>query len=89
VVGGGLLLGVCAGALFSRLIAQLDNHLIEITLTTILTYGTFIIAEALHISGVIAVVAAGLVLGNVGARRGMSPTTRLALLTFWEYVAFR
>src|SRR5262249_45225807 len=44
--------------------------------------------EALHVSGVIAVVVAGLVIGNVGARHGMSPVTRLALLTFWEYVAF-
>jgi CPA1 family monovalent cation:H+ antiporter len=88
VVGGGLLIGSLAGMLFSRLTARLDDHLIEITLTTILTYGTFIVAEALQVSGVIAVVAAGLVLGNVGARRGMSPTTRLALLTFWEYVAF-
>ncbi len=88
VVGGGLLIGLVAGALFSRLTAKIDDHLIEITLTTILTYGTFIAAEALEVSGVIAVVAAGLVLGNVGARRGMSPTTRLALLTFWEYIAF-
>ncbi len=88
VVGGGLLIGALAGALFSRLTAHIDDHLIEITLTTILTYGTFIVSEALQVSGVIAVVAAGLVLGNVGARRGMSPTTRLALLTFWEYIAF-
>jgi monovalent cation:H+ antiporter, CPA1 family len=88
VVGGGLLIGLVSGALFSRLTAKIDDHLIEITLTTILTYGTFIAAEALEVSGVIAVVAAGLVLGNVGARRGMSPTTRLALLTFWEYIAF-
>jgi CPA1 family monovalent cation:H+ antiporter len=41
--------------------------LIEITLTTILAYGTFVAAEVLHVSGVIAVVAAGLVMGNVGA----------------------
>jgi CPA1 family monovalent cation:H+ antiporter len=88
VVGGGLLVGALAGSLVSRLIARIDDHLIEITLTTILTYSVFVIAEALHVSGVIAVVSAGLVLGNIGARRGMSPTTRLALLTFWEYVAF-
>jgi monovalent cation:H+ antiporter, CPA1 family len=88
VVGGGLVIGLVTGSLFSRLTAQIDDHLIEITLTTILTYGTVVLAEVLHVSGVIAVVAAGLVLGNVGARRGMSPTTRLALLTFWEYVAF-
>ena len=88
VVGGGLLIGAITGTFFSRLTARIDDHLIEITLTTILTYGTFIVAEALGVSGVIAVVVAGLVLGNVGAQRGMSPTTRIALLTFWEYIAF-
>jgi CPA1 family monovalent cation:H+ antiporter len=88
VVGGGALVGLLTGTLVSRLTARIDDHLIEITLTTILAYGTFMAAEALHVSGVIAVVVAGLVLSNVGARRGMSPTTRLALLTFWEYVAF-
>lgn len=88
VVGGGLLVGFVAGMLSSRLTATIDDHLIEITLTTILAYGTFIAAEVLHVSGVIAVVTAGLVVGNVGARRGMSPTTRLALLNFWEYIAF-
>jgi CPA1 family monovalent cation:H+ antiporter len=88
VVGGGLAVGLLTGALASRLTSGIDDHLIEITLTTILAYGTFLSAEALHVSGVIAVVAAGLVLSNIGARRGMSPTTRLALLTFWEYIAF-
>jgi len=88
VVGGGMLVGLLTGALVSRLTARIDDHLIEITLTTILAYGTFMAAEALGVSGVIAVVTAGLVLSNVGARRGMSPTTRLALLTFWEYIAF-
>ena len=88
VVGGGLIIGTLAGFLASRITAHIDDHLIEITLTTILTYGTFLLAESIHVSGVIAVVAAGLVLGNVGATRGMSPTTRLALLTFWEFIAF-
>jgi monovalent cation:H+ antiporter, CPA1 family len=88
VVGGGLIVGLLTGTLVSRLTARIDDHLIEVTLTTILAYGTFMAAEALGVSGVIAVVAAGLVLSNVGARRSMSPTTRLALLTFWEYVAF-
>src|SRR5262249_38271638 len=88
VVGGGLMIGLLSGTLVSRLTARIDDHLIEITLTTILAYGTYMAAEALGVSGVIAVVTAGLVLSNIGARRGMSPTTRLALLTFWEYVAF-
>lgn len=88
VVGGGLLIGALTGLLISRLTARIDDHLIEITLTTILTYGTFLLAETFHVSGVIAVVMAGLFLGNIGATQGMSPTTRLALLTFWEYMAF-
>lgn len=88
VVGGGLLIGAVTGWLASRLTARIDDHLIEITLTTILAYGTFVMAEAFEVSGVIAVVTAGLILGNVGARKGMSPTTRLALLNFWEYIAF-
>jgi CPA1 family monovalent cation:H+ antiporter len=49
VVGGGLLVGLISGGLCSRLTAQIDDHLIEITLTTILTYGTFVIAEALGV----------------------------------------
>ena len=88
VVGGGVVVGTLTGLLASRITATIDDHLIEITLTTILAYGTFVAAEVLHVSGVIAVVAAGLVMGNVGAQRGMSPTTRLALLNFWEYIAF-
>ncbi len=88
VVGGGLLVGIIAGAAVSRLTATIDDHLIEITLTTILIYGTFVAAEVLHVSGVIAVVTAGLVLANVGVQHATSPTTRLALLNFWEYVAF-
>lgn len=88
VVGGGLVIGALTGLLTSRITARIDGHLIEITLTTIFTYGTFLLAETLHVSGVIAVVTAGLFLGNIGATQGMSPTTRLALLTFWEYVAF-
>jgi CPA1 family monovalent cation:H+ antiporter len=62
--------------------------MIEITLTTIAAYGSFIIAEHFHLSGVIATVAAGMLCGNYGARTGMSPSTRIAVESFWEYVAF-
>jgi Na+:H+ antiporter len=61
--------------------------LIETTLTTVLAFGAYLLAERLHFSGVLAVVAAGLVNGNLGAR-GMSPTTRIVLFNFWEYLAF-
>lgn len=87
VAGGGVIVGLILGWLTSRLIAQIDDHLIETTLTTVLAFGVFIAAEAFHLSGVLAVVTAGIVAGNVGPR-GMSPTTRIVLFNFWEYGAF-
>lgn len=88
VAGGGLLVGLALGWLASRLIARIDDHLVETTLTTVLAFGSFLVAEQmLHVSGVLAVVAAGLVNGNIGPQ-GMSPTTRIVVLNFWEYVAF-
>jgi CPA1 family monovalent cation:H+ antiporter len=87
VSAGGLLIGLLLGWLVSRLIAQIDDYLVETTLTTVLAFGSYLIAEQLHVSGVLAVVAAGLVNGNLGPR-GMSPTTRIVVLNFWEYVAF-
>jgi CPA1 family monovalent cation:H+ antiporter len=87
VAGGGLIIGFIAGWLVSQLITKIDDHLIETTLTTVLAFGAYMIAEQLHVSGVLAVVAAGLVNGNIGPR-GMSPTTRIVVTNFWEYVAF-
>jgi monovalent cation:H+ antiporter, CPA1 family len=69
------------------LIARIDDYLIETTLTTLLAFGAYLVAERFHLSGVLAVVAAGLVTGNLGPQ-GMSPTTRIVLTNFWEYVSF-
>ena len=88
VVGLGLLLGALVGYLASKLTQRVDDPMIEITLTTIAAYGSFIVAEHFHLSGVIATVAAGMMCGNYGARTGMSPSTRVAVESFWEYVAF-
>lgn len=87
VAAGGTVIGLVLGWLISRIIARVDDYLIEITLTTVLAFGSYLIAERLHFSGVLAVVAAGLVNGNLGPQ-GMSPTTRVVLFNFWEYVAF-
>jgi len=84
---GGVVVGVVLGWLISRLIARVDDYLIETTLTTVMEFGSYLIAEQLHFSGVLAVVAAGLINGNLGPQ-GMSPTTRIVLFNFWEYVAF-
>ncbi len=87
VAAGGILVGLALGWIIARLIERVDDYLIETTLTTVLAFGAYLAAERLHLSGVLAVVAAGLINGNIGPR-GMSPTTRIILFNFWEYVAF-
>jgi monovalent cation:H+ antiporter, CPA1 family len=87
VAAGGVVVGLALGWLISRLIAHIDDYLIETTLTTVLAFGSYLLAERLHFSGVLAVVAAGLISGSAGPQ-GMSPTTRIVLVNFWEYVAF-
>ncbi len=88
IVGGGLALGVLIGLGVSQVIKQIDDPMIEITLTTIAAYGSFLAAEQLGFSGVIATVSAGMLCGNYAARAGMSASTRIAAETFWEYIAF-
>ena len=85
---GGAGVGIAIGAVASRLTHEFDEHLLEIMLTTVVAFGAYLCAETIHVSGVIAVVVAGLVVGNYGMVTGMSPTTRLAVESFWEYAAF-
>jgi CPA1 family monovalent cation:H+ antiporter len=86
--GGGILVGLILAYLFSRLIGRLNEHLIETILTTILAYSSYLIAEELlGVSGVLAVVAAGLASGNI-TPRGMSPTTKIVVFNFWEFATF-
>ncbi len=87
LVLGGAVLGALIGALAARVHLELDDHLVEITLTTVVAFGAYLGAEALHLSGVIAVVVAGLTIGNFG-QKTMSPSTRLAVTAFWEYAGF-
>ena len=84
---GGIAVGLVLGWLISLLIARIDDYLIETTLTTVLAFGSYLVAEQMHFSGVLAVVAAGLINGNIGPQ-GMSPTSRIVLFNFWEYIAF-
>lgn len=85
-VGGGLL-GLVVGLAATWVLQQIDDHPVEITVTTVVAYGTYLVADSSGLSGVIAVVAAGLMIGNLRSR-SMSATTRVSLESFWEYVAF-
>lgn len=87
VGGGGVLIGVVLGIVFSRTIGRIDDPLVETTLTTVLAFGSYLLAEYFHVSGVLAVVAAGIINGNAEPS-GMSATTRVVVFNFWEYAAF-
>ncbi len=84
---GGIVVGLALGWLAAQVIARIDNYLIETTLTTVLAFGAYLLASQLGVSGVLAVLAAGLVNGNT-SQQGMSPTSRIVIFNFWEYVAF-
>jgi CPA1 family monovalent cation:H+ antiporter len=88
IVGSGALMGALVGVATTQLTKRIDEPVIEITLTVIAAYGSFALAEYFHGSGVIATVVAGVFCGTVGWRHGMSPSTKLAVETFWDYVAF-
>ena len=85
-------IGVSTGALIgfgiSFLTQRFDLPLVEQSLTLVSAYGTYIVAEELGGSGVIAVVTTALILGNFGSRIGMNPRTRLVVSEFWEFLAF-
>jgi CPA1 family monovalent cation:H+ antiporter len=85
---GGLLIGGMLGLACSWAMQQTRDHLTEILLTTLLALGAFFLSEELHVSGVIAVVVAGLVVGNYGWRRALAPSSQIALGSFWEYAGF-
>ncbi len=93
---GGLAVGLALGYFVSSIfLARVDDPLIETSTTLALAYGSFLLAEEFgpmigrefHFSGILAVVAAGLMVGNVGFDN-TSPATRLQLEKFWELLTF-
>ena len=87
VTGGGALIGALCGYLIDRLLRTIKGHLLAVALTVVLAFGTPIMAESLHCSGIIAVVTAGLMLG-AGRLTYMSSKSRESVKTFWKIVDF-
>ncbi len=86
--GGGVLCGaVVAGALL-LLAGRTEDRLVEITFTTVAAYGSFLLAEKLGASGVLATLTASIMLGNLGTLGAITCTGRDAVGAFWEYIAF-
>ncbi|HEY0800714.1 MAG TPA: sodium:proton antiporter, partial [Steroidobacteraceae bacterium] len=87
-IGGGTLIGALVGFASVLLAGRTTDHLVEITLTALAAYGSFIVAEHYHYSGVLAALTAGLVVGNFRSAAMISDKGRHTLETFWEFAAF-
>jgi CPA1 family monovalent cation:H+ antiporter len=85
---GGLLVGGFVAVSLMLLAGRTPDYLVEITFTTLAAYGSFLIAEYFHTSGVLATLAAGLVVGNFRSSSLITKAGRHALEPFWEYAAF-
>ena len=83
---GGIVLGLALGYGAYLMLKSIDQHSVEILITLALVMGGYAVADALHTSGPIAVVVAGLLIGNHGRHLAMSDTTREYLDTFWELI---
>ncbi|MEJ1968226.1 MAG: sodium:proton antiporter [Rhizomicrobium sp.] len=83
---GGLLFGMAAGWLVIRLMGTLDDFAVEVSMTIALAMGTFAAAQAMHLSGAIAVVGAGVLFGGPRARTAMAGQTEIYLTAFWTLV---
>jgi CPA1 family monovalent cation:H+ antiporter len=84
---GGAVLGSFLGYAASRLTRTIDDPEVQITLTAVVAYSSYLLAYQLHLSGIIATASAGLIVGNLGTRN-CSTQTKTALESFWAYVAF-
>jgi CPA1 family monovalent cation:H+ antiporter len=83
---GGAALGFALGWVVYRMLRSVDNYQVEVLLSLALVAGGYALANALHTSGPIAMVVAGLLIGNHGRAHAMSPTTVQHLDTFWELI---
>ena len=85
---GGILCGALVAGTVLILAGRTDDHLVEITLTMVAAYGSFLLAEHFHVSGVLATLVAGLLTGNIGSLGSFTDKGREAVLSFWEFTAF-
>jgi len=84
--GGGLLFGLVLGYVTFRLLKSVDDYQVEVLLTLAAVTGGYALASKLHVSGPLAMVVVGLIIGNHGRALAMSDTTRRYLDMFWELI---
>jgi CPA1 family monovalent cation:H+ antiporter len=83
---GGLLLGAGLGFTASRVIKKIDDYKVSVLITLSIVMGGFLVAKGLHVSSPLAMVVAGLIIGNYGKRVAMSEETKDYLEKFWELI---
>jgi len=83
---GGAIFGAALGWVACHMLSAVDDYPVEIFVTLATAFGTYTLANTLHLSGPLAVVAAGLVITSFGRSYGMSETTQQHLDPFWEIV---
>jgi len=87
-VAGGVTVGLAVAGGLMLVAGRTRDHLVEITLTVLAAYGAFLLAEAAHVSGVLASLAAGMLVGNWGKGRQLTNAGGVAVLDFWDFAAF-
>lgn len=87
-LAGGVLVGAAIGFVATLLVRQLDDYLLEATATTLTAYGSYAAAEALHASGIVAVICAALAMSGIGTRAGAFTEDRRGVNQYWQFVAF-
>jgi CPA1 family monovalent cation:H+ antiporter len=81
-------LGAVAGYVAIRVMHLAGDHMVEVTVSIIAAYGTYLLADSFHWSGIIATVVVGIIIGNPGERLALSERTTEALDLAWETAAF-
>ena len=87
-VAGGVLCGGLIAGVMLLLAGRTQDYLVEFSLTTVAAYGSFLLAEHFHFSGVLASLTAGLLVGNLGILGAISSQGRGAVAAYWEYLGF-
>ena len=87
IAGGVLCGGMVAGAIL-LLLGRTEDSLVEFTFTTVAAYGSFLLAEHFHFSGVLSSLTAGLLVGNLGALGALCPRGTETITAYWEYLGF-
>ena len=87
-LGGGVIVGAAVGGAVLLVAGRTTDHLVEVTLTAIAAYGSFLVAEHLNGSGILASLTAGLLIGNLGWMGAISDQGRPHVISAWEFFAF-